>query len=171
MSARLKLLLRGLLPGILSLPLLAHPVSRIGGGFIGSARTGFEAAIPSVFQSGFDEEKNLLTLQGYPAFTGKGFIPQWVLLKDFDLQYPDLVKLSAAELDAHLREQGFKEIATSHDCIRAWSKRTFSAETLLLAWGPGKGVVATSNRTPLAQEGLQRILSTIQLTRDVCEWK
>ncbi|MBX2987891.1 MAG: hypothetical protein KF802_08330 [Bdellovibrionaceae bacterium] len=146
-------------------------MSRIGGGTVASLRMGFESQVSPAFVSNFDQEIQALILSGPPSPTREGVMPQWLVLKDLDLQYPDLINRNERARRAFFEERGFKSLPHRQACIQAWLKRTSNSEILLMIWGPDRGVVATATATPMSLEGLDSIFATIRLTDGACGWK
>lgn len=149
-------------------------VSRIGGGNGGkvvSPRTGFSADLSPAFYRALEGDNGLLLLQAPPAVTGKGPQDQILLAQDFDLQYPGLALADLDVVKTELATRGFSPTNPAADpCLKTWLKVSPESDVLVMAWGPGQGIVFTGTQTALVRQTLINILRTARIPTGACVW-
>jgi len=149
----------------------AGAISRSGGGKLESFELGFEAETPREYARANPLRDHGLrlwsdTIFGSSTFSAESFIE----LRTVESEFPEIAKLNRTGVEAEFSKLGWKRIASSDPCVDSYRNVSSSVAATVLLWGPGRGLVILGGLSQPAKNGVDEIISTLELTPGSCAW-
>jgi hypothetical protein len=158
-------------------------ISRVGNGSsLQSDSANFRVDIPYEFSRMNFFGNNSVRLIGAPAMqssslvlSGSGFSffePQFIEIRDFAEEYPELSLLDKSKVSKALAKNDFRQLASTTDkCYEVYVAETQSLHTMIVWIDIGKGYVLIGPITKTVELALDKIINSTQVIDGNCKWK
>lgn len=156
---------------ILIYSMWAHGISRSGGGKMESFELGFEADIPANYPRVNPVVNRGLRLwsgvtYGTPTISADSFVE----LREFEIEFPELSTFDRPTVTDKFADLTWTRIKSPATCLEAFEKKTATVHSVVVLWGPGRGVVILSGRKPSSESAMNEIIGSISLSPGSCQW-
>lgn len=149
----------------------AHGISRSGGGKMESFELGFEADIPANYPRVNPVVNRGLRLwsgvtYGTPTISADSFVE----LREFESEFPELSTFGRTAVSDKFSDLTWTRIKHPAPCLEVFEKKTATVRSVVVLWGPGRGVVILSGRKPSSESAMDEIINSISLSPGSCQW-
>jgi hypothetical protein len=150
--------------------LAVHAVSRIGGGKVSSVDSGFEIKVAQPFL-GLDQLQDIIMANGPIGFNNNQLVSQFILIKEFSVQFEDLKNESRESIKDFFRKASWTSILSTNPCVEAFTYTNDSTTGTAMTWGDGKGIILQGPATPMVEQAIEETRQSAALVPGACAWK
>lgn len=150
----------------------ASAVSRVGGGTIADTTLGFSVQEPQGFGIVQQINSSSLRFVGAAGFTRFGASPAALAIEVHPLSqdFPELAGLNRKQLEENRSTQAWQTGARFNNCIDVYQKSSGTAQTSIVSWGPGVGIVIVASLSTQTVRSAEELLRSLQLQPGACKW-
>lgn len=150
---------------------LSQAVSRVGGGKVRSASSGFELTLPFPFiQIGLLSADAVRAMGPMAYLAGKGLSQQFIDVLEFENDFKDKGQYSREDLRRDFISNSWTEMNTSN-CVLHFMKENGSIIAHVVSWGSGRGYILRGPLTSDVSQAMNSALKSQQRVSAECLWK
>lgn len=155
---------------VLFISVCAFPVSRIGGGKVGSLSSNFEMEVAAPFTD-LKQLSETVLANGPPGIGPNGFSSQFIEIREFREYFSEIENSSKLETQTFFAARGWEQNQSIKTCVEAYAFENATATGAALTWGSGKGVILQGPATANVKIAIQQMIVTLKLLPGACAWK
>ena len=151
-------------------------VSQVGGGKVSSVDLGYSANVPATFSQGFLVGPQGVQLQsGFLAQNPFGNRLGSLVINLYELpqEWPHLAQLNTRQdFQTALIQLGWSRVTIGSDpCLEIFEKDSSTTISIVIGWGPQKGLHLVGPLSTVVRQGIQDLVQTLTLNPGACSWK
>lgn len=160
-----------ILPLLMLVTSHGHAVSRVGGGKVSSAASGFELTVPSPFiQLGALSSDSVRAIGPTFFINGQGLRKLFIDILEFSTDFSSLANISRDDLRREFLTAGWTEENT-HGCSVHFKMEGASVVAHVVSWGSGKGYILHGLLLSDVAKTMDEIVGSQQRASEECQWK
>lgn len=151
-------------------PLVANAIGRSGNGKIRGDEDGFETQVPRPYVVSQDIGRGALRLLDPIRPMGSAGLASFIELRRLSVEFPELTSKTRPEFVDTFVQGTWSQVASNNPCLEVLRSESKSALAMIVAWGPGRGVVILAPRSALAEQAAAVVLHSITIDPGACSW-